>query len=64
MDVLEMFVGVRQVLDRCAVDGCSIVDGIPIVIFDRAMFYRWPLDFDSCSIDGRSVADGISLAAR
>ena len=30
MDVLEMFVGVRQVLDRCAVDGCSIVDGISI----------------------------------
>ena len=30
MDVLEMFVGVRQVLDICAIDGCSIVDGIAI----------------------------------
>ena len=51
-------------LDGRAIDGCSIVDGILIVIFDRLMFYRWSLDFDTCSIDGRSVADGISLAAR
>ena len=31
-DVLEMLFGVRYVFDRCAIDGCSIVDGISIDI--------------------------------